>query len=418
MRAKRSRRVGFSLLVQSIGHSVQQILASRERDETSAEIFERASILLQEIGRGAARREYDRIMPFGEIRQLAESGLTAVRVPRRYGGPGFTLRQAFQLVVDIATADSNIAQALRSHFGFVEAILDKPDENERRKWFARVLAGELAGLALGELGAPNGTIRTRIVPEGANFRLNGRKFYTTGTLFAQWVRATVHDEQDEEYLVTVPTDREGVTLLDDWDGFGQRLTASGTTIFDNVLVYPNEVTWVDVKAPRKTPSLLQLYLAATQTGIVKNALADAVEYAKTKSRPIKHAVAAKSVDDPFIQRTVGELSSRAYCAEQLVLATADVVENALLVSDETRQERIIDATLAIAKLQFYTAENAMRAGQIMLDVAGASATDRKYNFDRHWRNARTLASHNPSDYKAQVVGANLLTGKEPPRNFF
>jgi alkylation response protein AidB-like acyl-CoA dehydrogenase len=384
----------------------------------ATDILRRARPLLQEIAAGAARREFDRVMPFSEIRRLADARLTALRVPRDHGGPGFTLREVYQFIVDLAAADSNIAQALRSHYGFVENLRNHPNEGHRAKWFSRLHNGAIVGGALTETAAPTGKLLTRITPDGANFRLEGRKYYTTGTLFAQWVAVTVLDEHDEEFQVVVPTDRDGLTVLDDWDGFGQRLTASGTTTFDNVLVYPDEVIWIDRKAPRKTPSLFQLYLAATQTGIVKNVLADAVEYAKTKSRPIRHALAARSIDDPFIQRTVGEIASRAYCSEQLVLSTAELVEAALLTSDQTRQERIQEATLAIAKLQFYTAENAMSSAQIMFDVAGASATDRKYNFDRHWRNARTLASHNPRDYKAQVVGANLLTGKEPPRNFF
>lgn len=385
---------------------------------TPEEVFARSKTLLAEISAGAAKREYERIMPYEEIRRIAENGLTAVRVPRRYGGPGFTLRQAYQLVIDIAAADSNIAQALRSHFGFVENVVASKDEAHREKWFPRILAGDIAGLARGEIGVPNGVHLTRLTPDGENFRINGRKYYTTGTLFAQWVNVAVRDENNEEYSAFIPTDREGVEVLDDWDGSGQRLTASGTAVFTNVLVYPEELTWVNLKAPRKSPGLLQLFLAATQTGIVKNAFADAVDYAKTKSRPIKHALVSQSVDDPFIQRTVGELASRAYIGEQIVLATADIVEDALLTEGDARQGKVTEGTLAIAKAQHFTAENAMRAGQIMFDVAGASATNRKYNFDRHWRNARTLASHNPSDYKAQVLGANILTGAEPPRNFF
>ena len=357
-------------------------------------------------------------MPHAQIRMIGENGLTSVRVPEAYGGLGFTLREAFQLVIDIATADSNIAQALRSHFGFVESIATVKDEHFRQTWYNRILAGDIAGAGLTEVGTPTGYLLTRITRDGDHFRLNGRKYYTTGTLFAQWVKITALDENEEECSAFIPTDREGVKVLDDWDGSGQRLTASGTTVLDNVLVYRDELIPVDSQAPRRSPSLLQLYLAATQAGIVKNALADAVAYTKARPRTVKHALSTTAVNDPFVQRTVGELSSRAYCAEQLVLATADLVDQALKVVDETRHERIIDVTMAVAKLQFYTAQCAMDAGELLFDVGGASATDRKYNLDRHWRNARTLASHNPRTYKAQVVGANILTGAEPPRNFF
>lgn len=383
------------------------------------EIFARARPILAEIRASAPAREAARLLPHAEIRQLAAAGLTSVRVPRDYGGPGLTLRQAFQLVIDIAAADSNIAQGLRSHFLHVEGTRLKSDEGLRQKWFTRYLQGDIVGLARGEIGVANGVHLTRITPEGADFRINGRKFYTTGTLFSQWVNITARDPEDRaEYSVVVPTRREGVEVLDDWDGFGQRMTASGTTVLNNVLAHPDEVAHVDLSAPRSSPGIGQLVLAAAQAGIARNAYLDALDYARTKARSIKHALTASPVENPLIQRTVGELASRAFVSEQIVLATAQLVEEALQTPAATRQDAIIAATVQLAQAQIYTTENAMRSAELLFDVAGASATKRGYNFDRHWRNARTLASHNPMDAKAQTIGAHLLTGSDLPRNFF
>ncbi|EGD06397.1 acyl-CoA dehydrogenase, partial [Burkholderia sp. TJI49] len=41
---------------------------------------------------------------------------------------------------------------------------------------------------------------------------------------------------------------------------------------------------------------------------------------------------------------------------------------------------------------------------------GASATSRAHNFDRHWRNLRTIFSHNPLLHKARVIGDYTLNG--------
>jgi alkylation response protein AidB-like acyl-CoA dehydrogenase len=38
------------------------------------------------------------------------------------------------------------------------------------------------------------------------------------------------------------------------------------------------------------------------------------------------------------------------------------------------------------------------------DAASASSTDADLALDRHWRNARTVSSHNPVVYKARLVG--------------
>ena len=70
-------------------------------------------------------------------------------------------------------------------------------------------------------------------------RLNGHKFYSTGTLYADANSSYTPDVAIEmgrrleaagnDLQVISPTDRDGVELFDDWDGFGQRTTASGSS---------------------------------------------------------------------------------------------------------------------------------------------------------------------------------------------
>ena len=54
----------------------------------------------------------------------------------------------------------------------------------------------------------------------------------------------------------------------------------------------------------------------------------------------------------------------------------------------------------------------------LLDVGGASATQVRYGHDRHWRNIRTISTHNPTFLKATAVGAFLVNGTPPPQNGF
>jgi alkylation response protein AidB-like acyl-CoA dehydrogenase len=75
---------------------------------------------------------------------------------------------------------------------------------------------------------------------------------------------------------------------------------------------------------------------------------------------------------------------------------------------------IVRASIDVAQAQFIAADSALRASELIFDVGGASTTARKHNLDRHWRNARTVANHNPRHWKAAVVGAWHLDGKAPP----
>jgi alkylation response protein AidB-like acyl-CoA dehydrogenase len=158
-------------------------------------------------------------------------------------------------------------------------------------------------------------------------------------------------------------------------------------------------------------AVAQLFLAAVLAGIAKNALTDAVAFTTERARPIVHSVAKRSADDPYVQHAVGEISARAFAAEAAVLRAAASIDRALEAGGE---EALTEAAIDVAQAQFFAAEAALRSGELVFDVGGASATLREHNLDRHWRNARTVANHNPRAYKAGVVGAYRLTGAEPP----
>jgi alkylation response protein AidB-like acyl-CoA dehydrogenase len=377
-------------------------------------LHQRAEEVLAEIAPGAAERERERVMPYEQVRLVARSGLLTFRVPRSYGGPGATVAQLFKFIIDLAAVDSNVAQSLRPGYLFVERLLASDVDADRHRWFPRVMAGDVFGNAGWERGAANGVVQARLSRDGAHFRANGTKSYSTGALFADWVSGAVLNDDDEVVSFIVPRDREGLRLLDDWDGAGQRLTASGTTVLDNMVVYPDEVSSRPSRPAGRSPgtAVAQLFLAAVLAGIARNALSDAVKFTREHARPIKHSVAERSVDDPYVQHAVGEISARAFAAEAGVLRAAASIDLALVPG--AAADLLTEASVDVAQAQFFAAEAALRCAELVFDVGGASTTLREHNLDRHWRNARTVANHNPRAYKAAVVGAYRLNGTEPP----
>ncbi|MFR0673325.1 acyl-CoA dehydrogenase family protein [Enterobacterales bacterium AW_CKDN230030176-1A_HGKHYDSX7] len=382
-----------------------------------AELTTRIEALLPAIGASAAQRERERQLPFDAIAQLAAAGVYTVRIPRRHGGPGGQVRDAIALLLKIAAVDSNIAQALRPGFAFIEGLLASTADDaeaERQRWFGRYLEGAVLGNAGWELGGANGAIAARLVREGDHYRATGSKFYSTGALFADWVSAVALDEQDQPVSFILPRDREGLELVDDFDAMGQRLTASGTTRLHNVRVEASELRTRTVEEGKRTivTPFLQLFLGTVLAGIARNALDDASRFARDHARPIKHSSATRSVDDPYVELSVGDIAARAYGAEALVLHAADSLDQAWAAGlPDSAVER---AAVQVAQTQYLVAELALKAAETVFDVGGASTTGRAHNLDRHWRNARTVANHNPRHWKAAVVGAWQLKGTQPP----
>lgn len=394
-----------------------QRLPAQAPANTVAALKARVSALLPAIAAGAAERERERRLPYAAIAELAAAGLYTVRIPQQYGGPGGSVSDVIELLLQVAAADSNVAQALRPGFAFVEGLLAasaEGAEQERVRWFAVYLQGAVIGNAGWELGGANGAIAARLVREGDHFRANGSKFYSTGALFADYVSAVALDEDEQPVSFILPRDREGLELVDDFDAMGQRLTASGTTHLHNVRVEASDIRTRTVEEGKRTivTPFLQLFLGTVLAGIARNALNDASQFAREHARPIKHSSASQSVDDPYVQLSVGDIAARAFGAEALVLKAAASIDRAWVAQlDESAVEQ---AALEVAQAQYLAAELALKAGETLFDVGGASTTGRQHNLDRHWRNARTVANHNPRHWKAAVVGSWQLKGTRPP----
>jgi alkylation response protein AidB-like acyl-CoA dehydrogenase len=376
--------------------------------------------VVDELRSADAEAERDRILQYWAVDRLRRTGVLGLRVPVEYGGPGGSVRDVLTAVVQIASGSSNVAQALRAHFGFAERLLsNRATEAERRHWFPVIDSGAVFGNAITDTKgrAPSSAGTTVLADASGVLRLNGLKFYSTGTLFADLIAVSAIDADGRDLQAIVPADREGVELYDDWDGFGQRLTASGSTRFTDVAVAPVEVTTVsDGNHLGHSTTFLQLYLAAVTAGIARGVLDDAVSYVHEKARPAAHSLADSAREDPFVLEAVGEISAEASAAEVLVLAAADALDG---VVDQARQDdaaALADVAIEIAKAQLIAERLALSAAQRLFDTGGASATARALNLDRHWRNARTVASHNPLAYKAHASGNYALNGVWPPAN--
>lgn len=387
----------------------------------------RLETLFARIAEGAARRDLERAHPHEALALIREARLGALRIPAADGGGGATFRELFDVVIRLAAADANVAHVLRNHYTFVERHARRPRDERERRWQRAVVQGALVGLAHNEPESPNVgdyPFATSLTVEGSGYRLNGKKYYSTGTLYADLVVVRARLPGGANASVVLPADREGLERLDDWDGFGQKLTGTGTTLLHNVRVEAAEVIpdapGVGYNLPYAS-TLPQLFLTVVNAGILRAIAQDAAALVRRRERTFYFAPSARPVDDPILQQTVGEIASAAFAAEALVLAAGDALEAVTLARDEGQPGENLahEAALKAAKAKVIVDELVLRAGGQLLDVGGASATRQIYGLDRHWRNARTLAAHNPRSYKARAVGDYLVNGTPlPPVSFF
>ncbi|MCV7424067.1 acyl-CoA dehydrogenase family protein [Mycobacterium yunnanensis] len=387
---------------------------------------ERLAQLLAAIGEGALERERTGERPFAAVDLVREYGLGALRIPTADGGGGASLRELFAVVIALATADVNVAHILRGHFAHVEERL-RLGSPERERAVELALSGKIVGNASTELGStPAGsfTWQTTLTPDGDGYRLNGRKYFTTGTLYADYAEVLASNPEGATVIVLIPTDRDGVTVLDDWDGFGQRATGTGTATFDDVAVTADEtLQFAPPDADTEPPALyhsgafFQLYVTALEVGVLHALRADAVAHVHQRSRSFAWAPNPSAPDDPLLQRDIGEIASAAFAGEATVLAAADALAAAYdadVAGTDPNLELAHEASLQAATAKVVVDALAQKSASQIFDVGGASVVRQAHLLDRHWRNIRTLASHNPTSYKAQAIGAYYTRGTKLP----
>jgi alkylation response protein AidB-like acyl-CoA dehydrogenase len=380
--------------------------------------------LVAAIAAGAEARDRGEADTRDAIALVRAARLGVFRLPQAEGGAGATLSQLYELVLDLAEADSNIPHILRNHFAFVEKALRAPHLPQYQRWIQFVHDDELFGLGASELGTQNigdGDGNTRLEPAGSAYRLTGTKYYSTGNLYSDHILVNAKTPDGKFVAARVSVRQPGVDVQEDWDGIGQRQTASGTTVFTNVEVEAQDVLIhaTDVKIAQQA-TFAQLYLTTIIAGILRRIAKDAVKLVLKRERNYYHAVAARPADDPLLQETVGELQSAAFVAEAAVLNAASVLGEAFesAIAGKPDDALFVEAALRSAKAKVVIDQLALQSATRLFDVGGASAARQATQLDRHWRNIRTIASHNPGLYKARVLGNYVINGVPLPTAAF
>ena len=380
------------------------------------EAIETARALASDFATRASDRDANRTLPYDELDEIARSGLLAITVPSEYGGLDVSNAILAEVTAILSEADASIGQIPQNHFYILEALRVDGSEDQKRYFFGRALAGDRFGNALSERGTKTvADYNTRITPEGPGYRVNGQKFYSTGVLFADWITVFALDTEDRLTMSFLAKGTEGIEIIDDWDGFGQRTTGSGTTILNNVYVNADAIVFhhKGFERPTTIGSVGQIIHAGVDLGIARAAFAETLDFVRTQSRPWKDSGVERAADDPLTIAKIGEIAIKIEAASALIERAGRKVDVAQMDATEAN---VIDATLSVAAAKVLTTEVALAASTTLFELAGTSATRIGLNLDRHWRNARTHTLHDPVRWKAHVVGNFHLNGVVPPKN--
>ena len=392
---------------------------------SAADAVSVAAALSAVFAEDAGTRDADRVLPVEQVKALKDAGLLALSVPAEYGGvdaPAAVVAEVFRL---LAHADGSLSQIPQSHYTFLEALRLQGTPGQKEFFYGLVCDGALLANAQSERGPHPINVDTTTLTDDSSggFVLSGRKFYSTGALFTDWliVRASLADgsgalptSSTPKALAFIPRDGEGVDIVDDWDGMGQRTTASGTVTLDDVRVPAEHVVPFSpiFAEPTVYGAHAQLIHSAIDVGIATGALAEGVRQA-AKARPHFEAGVLSAADDPTVVQAAGELTVTVRAAQALLAEAARAVDSARVSLDA---DSAAAASVAVAVAKVAAVRAALDASSALFELGGTRSASVRGNLSRFWRDARTHTLHDPVRWKLQHIGRYTLSGTRPPRH--
>jgi len=392
----------------------------RPPSATDDELWSRFGPTFEFVAEANVERERAREFPHDQVRWLKDAGFGALRIPKEDGGFGASLRQTFALLADLGTADPNVAHIFRNHLAFVEDRLNAPRSATNDTWIKRFLSGAFVGGGWTE--ANNVTLAnivSTVTRRDDHWVVTGAKYYATGSLYADWLDVLGRDDDGDLRTALVRADDPGVELVDDWQGFGQRTTASGSARYDQVRADDGDVFPAADRFGYQA-QFYQLAMLSVLAGITRAALRDGTALLKTRGRNYPQGLAAVPSDDAQLLQVIGQVSADGFAADAALDRSSRTLDDIAAARIDGRaaliEQLVIDAEVAVSQAQLVIIAAALRATTEIFDALGASGVSESHALDRHWRNARTLASHNPRVYKARILGDWLVNAKTPVAN--
>ncbi len=382
--------------------------------KSDAEALEIAEQLAEQFKQGAVLRDAERILPFEQIEAYSQSGLWAITVPKQYGGADVSSYTVVKIIALMSGVDGSIGQIPQNHFYALEVLRNTGTEQQKQKLYAEVLAGARLGNALAEFKPKNASIKqTSITKNEQGYVVSGEKFYCTGSLFAHRIPTLVKDNEQREFLVFIERNSTGVELIDDWSGFGQRTTGSGTVKFNQVQVKAEDVIPFDTafSSPTLVGPFAQIMHAAIEVGIARAAFEETIQRVK-QARPWIDAHVDHATQDPLTIYELGRVAVDVRASEVLLKQAAYSIEEA---RPQPTAENIAKASLDVAKVRAHSSETALKASSKLIELAGSRGSQRQDGLDRFWRNARVHTLHDAARWKYYFIGQFALNQTLPPR---
>ncbi|MBI4251865.1 MAG: acyl-CoA/acyl-ACP dehydrogenase [Candidatus Tectomicrobia bacterium] len=346
--------------------------------------------------------------PSENYRDLAEAGLLALMVPEAFGGIGADSLTYVTVLSKIARGCASTGLIFNMHSAIVDFLLQIAAPGQQERYFGEVRGkGAIFSSITSEPGSSfrdKLALRTSIRRDGAGYRLSGKKHFcslsTGATYYFTWSLLNGAKGLEDGLLnVMVPSGREGIEVLDDWDTLGMRGTASNSIHFHDVRVEPGEVIGAPGSILGKDMSIWSLGYTAVYIGIAEAAYEFCVDFVKkTTYKGMEGSLAQV----PRVQSQIGEMSM--------------LLENARRAAEKLGALRgnlgKQELTFILNQAKYLATEAAKELAEQGIRLCGGRGLSRSLPIERHLRDALAGVVMPPANDRCLETVGKIALGLE------
>lgn len=363
--------------------------------------------LARQFHETAVARDLQGGNPKKERDLIRESGLLKLLIPERFGGLGGTWLDVLEVVGIFAKVDSSLAHVYGYHFVNLITPHLCGDEQQQEFYYRETAANNLFwGNAFNPVD-----IKLRVYKEEDSFYVDGVKTFCSGSVDSDYlIISALYEKEEEPLIAVIPTKRDGITVNEDWDHFGQRQTDSGTVHFSHVKLHEHEILrngFYKNEFSRLRVNISNFILNHLYLGLIEGAFDEAKHYAASKTR-VRSSYYKSATDDPIIQKHFGEFFVDIEAAKLLVEKSDRLFQKAWDSGNALTERELQELYTLASTAKVFLTKVGLDITSRVFEVMGSRATSNVYRFDRYWRNLRTMTLHVPVDTVIQELGQKVF----------
>ncbi|MGE0707301.1 MAG: acyl-CoA dehydrogenase family protein [Planctomycetota bacterium] len=354
---------------------------------------------------GAAERDRSREFPHDLVREMAEMGLMAVKVPADEGGAGAD-NVAYALVMDsLARCDASCAVVMAASNLCANILTKAASPAQKERWLRPLAEGALGAAAFcltePQAGSDASQVQTVARPDGAGFRLSGSKMWATSGAYAglYLVFAKTDPSLGARGLscFVVEKGAQGLEIGKEEQKMGQRSSGTVALHLDGCYVERDAQIGAGGEGYGLALEALgagRVGIAALACGLAEAAMLEGVRYSSER-----RAFGQRVADFQASQFALAECLTELDAAWLLTLRAARLLDQGDVARAET----------SMAKM--FATEACGRIVDRMLQLHGGYGYSEEYPIERLYRDARvTRIYEGTNEIQRLVVARELLRG--------